>query len=305
MKKIYNKKKRYNNVMVAKLSEYHKGVIWVLISASSFGFLVIVTKFTYREDINAITLLFLRFLFALIILFGYTQFENLDLKLKKKDLVAVLALGGIFFFVATFGFYHSLYYLPAGTAVLMSYTYPVFVTLIAFCFLNERITTKVIIALLLALIGVFLIVYSKKIEVNLKGVVLITISSFFNSIYLTLGKITVKNIDPRVMSFYIIFSVTFVYFITGTSTGLLQIYLTLKGTLLILLMGLVSAAIPVTFFKGLKLIGASTASILNTFGCVITIALGFLLLGEIISSIQLVGGMLIIISVLILRKKNQ
>jgi len=44
----------------------------------------------------------------------------------------------------------------------MSYTYPVFVTLIAFCFLNERITIKVIIALLLALIGVFLIVYSKK-----------------------------------------------------------------------------------------------------------------------------------------------
>ena len=290
---------------VEKLSTYQRGVIWVLVSAISFGFLGIFVKFAYRENINSITLLFLRYLFASVIMFAYIKFKHLDLKLAKKDLIAVLALGGLCYSGQAFGFFQALRYLSAGITTLILYTFPVFVTIIAVYFLKERITRKTIIALVSALMGVFLIVYSNEMEVNLKGVAFVMGSSFIYSIYITLSKITVKNVDPRTMGFYVMLSTALTFFVAGTSTGTLQINLTLKIFLLSLLIALIPTIIAiVTFFEGLKLIGASRASIISTFEPVITVTFGFLLLSEILSITQLFGGMMIIASVLILKKEE-
>jgi len=286
-------------------SEYQKGVIWVLISAFSFGFLGIFVKFAYRENINSITLLFLRYLFASMIMFIYTKFKNLDLKLAKKDLAAVLALGGLCYSGQAFGFFQALHYLSVGVTTMILYTFPVFVTIMAIYFLKESITGKTIIALFSALIGVFLIVYSNGIEANLKGVAFVMASSFIYSIYITLSKITVKNVDPGAMGFYVMLSTAFTFFIVGTSTGNLQINLTLKIFLLSLLIALIPTVIAiVTFFKGLKLIGASRASIISTFEPLVAVMFGFLLLGETLSIVQIFGGIMILTSVLILKKEQ-
>ena len=287
-------------------SEYQRGVIWVLISAFSFGFLGIFAKFAYMENVNLITLLFMRFLFASMIMFIYTKFKNIDLKLAKKDLAAVLVLGGLCYSGQAFGFFQALHYLSVGVTTLILYTFPVFVTIMAIYFLKERITRKTIIALLSALIGVFLIVYSNGIEVNLKGVAFIMASSFIYSIYITLSKITVKNVDPRTMGVYVMLSAAFTFFMIGTSTGALQINLTLKLFLLSLLLALIPTVIAiVTFFKGLELIGASRASIISTFEPLVAVIFGFLLLGETLSIAQILGGIMILTSVLILKKEKQ
>lgn len=286
-------------------SEYQRGVIWVLISAFSFGFLGIFVKFAYRENINSITLLFLRYLFASMIMFIYTKFKDLDLKLAKKDLAAVLALGGLCYSGQAFGFFQALHYLSVGVTTLILYTFPVFVTIMAIYFLKESITGKTIIALLSALIGVFLIVYSNGIEANLKGVAFVMASSLIYSIYITLSKITVENVDPGAMGFYVMLSTAFTFFIVGTSTGNLQINLTLKIFLLSLLTALIPTVIAiVTFFKGLKLIGASRASIISTFEPLVAVMFGFLLLGETLSITQIFGGIMILTSVLILKKEQ-
>jgi len=286
------------------VSEYQKGVIWVLISAFSFGFLGIFGKFAYRENINLITLLFLRFSFASIIMFLYTKFKNLDLKLAKKELASVLALGGLCYSSQAFGFFQALHYLTVGVTTLILYTYPVFVTIIAIYYLKEKITNKTVIALFSALIGVFLVVYSNGIEVNLKGVVFIMASSLIYSIYITLSKITVRNVDPRVMGVYVMFSAASTFFLIGTATGKIQINLTPKGFLISLLIALIPTIIAiVTFFEGIRLIGSSRASIISTLEPVVAATLGFLLLGEVLSPVQIFGGVMILTSVLILRKE--
>jgi drug/metabolite transporter (DMT)-like permease len=54
------------------------------------------------------------------------------------------------------------------------------------------------------------------------------------------------------------------------------------------------------FFAGLKRVGPTTASILSTVEPVVTVALAFLVFGELLGSLQLVGGALVLAAVIVL-----
>jgi drug/metabolite transporter (DMT)-like permease len=54
------------------------------------------------------------------------------------------------------------------------------------------------------------------------------------------------------------------------------------------------------FFAGLKRVGPTTASILSTVEPVVTVLLAFLLFGELLGSLQLVGGALVVAAVVVL-----
>ncbi len=287
------------------LSPYQRGVVWVLISAFSFAFLGIFGKFAYKENINSITLLFLRFSFASVILFLYTKFENLNLRLSTRDLIAVLVLGGICYAGQSFGYFQALHYLSVGVTTLILYTHLLFVAFIAVSFLDEKLDARLIVALISALAGVWFIVYSNGgTEVNLTGVAFILGSALIYSVYITLSKVTVTTADPRVMGVYVMFSAACAFFIIGTTTGRLQIALTLRGFLFALLIALIPTVVAiVTYFEGLKHVGASRASIISTFEPVVAVSFGYLLLGETLSFTQICGGILIILSVLLLEKK--
>ena len=54
------------------------------------------------------------------------------------------------------------------------------------------------------------------------------------------------------------------------------------------------------FFAGLKRVGPTTASILSTVEPVVTVVLAFLVFGELLGTLQLLGGALVIAAVLVL-----
>jgi drug/metabolite transporter (DMT)-like permease len=285
------------------LSPYHKGVIWVLISAFSFGFLGIFAKCAYNEGITLLTLLFLRFSFATLIMVLYTRLIHLRLALSKRNLCAVLALGGLFYAGQAFGFFQALRYLSVGVTSLILYTHIVFVTLIALYVLGEEITRKIVIALISALGGVFFIVYADGMEVSLTGVAFILASSIIYSVYITVSRLTVRNADPRVMGVYVMGSAAVTFFTVGLLTDSLAFPTTTAGLCFSLLIALIPTVIAiVTFFEGLRLVGASRASIISTIEPVVAVVFGFLLLGEVLSLSQILGGALILASVFILRR---
>jgi drug/metabolite transporter (DMT)-like permease len=54
------------------------------------------------------------------------------------------------------------------------------------------------------------------------------------------------------------------------------------------------------FFAGLKRVGPTTASILSTVEPVVTVILAFLVFGELLGPLQLLGGAFVIAAVLVL-----
>jgi drug/metabolite transporter (DMT)-like permease len=60
----------------------------------------------------------------------------------------------------------------------------------------------------------------------------------------------------------------------------------------------------VTFFAGLKRIGPTTASTLSTFEPIVAVALAAFVLGETITPVQALGGVLILFAVIILSRNE-
>ena len=58
------------------------------------------------------------------------------------------------------------------------------------------------------------------------------------------------------------------------------------------------------FFAGLKRVGPTTASILSTVEPVVTVVLAFLVFGELLGSLQLIGGALVVTAVIVLESQR-
>ena len=84
-------------------------------------------------------------------------------------------------------------------------------------------------------------------------------------------------------------------------TGQLAVAWTAPRIALIAVFGSVGTTIPVlTFILGLRMLGPSRAAILSTFEPAATVLLAVIVLGELASPLQYVGGALILASVLLL-----
>ena len=248
----------------------------------------------------------MRFLLATIMMIVYTKSKRLDLAVSRQILVAVVALGGLFYAGQAFSFFQALRYLSVGITSLLLYTHIIFVTLIALYVLKEPITQKVLMALISAFLGVSFVVYSDTMETRLIGVAFILAASLIYTLYITVSRVTVRTADPRVMGVYVMGSAAVTFFTVGLFTETLEFSLTVRGLLLAILIALIPTVVAiVTFFEGLRTIGASRASIVSTVEPIVAVVCGFLFLGEVLSPFQLLGGMLILLSVFMLRKDGE
>ncbi|RXA18476.1 DMT family transporter [Methanosarcina sp. MSH10X1] len=106
-------------------------------------------------DMSVGSIIFYRVFFGLAaILFYLAVTGNLSqLALKRKK--NYLLLLGILYVSQMFSYYSAIRYLGASSAVLLLYTDPIYLTILAPLLLGEKNTGKTILALFLGLIGVF------------------------------------------------------------------------------------------------------------------------------------------------------
>jgi drug/metabolite transporter (DMT)-like permease len=109
----------------------------------------------WLEDMSVGSIIFYRILFGLSAVLCYLaitgNLSQLALKRKKTYLLFL----GILYVLQMFSYYSAIRYLGASSAVLLLYTDPIYLTLLAPLLLGEKNTGKTILALFLGLIGVF------------------------------------------------------------------------------------------------------------------------------------------------------
>jgi drug/metabolite transporter (DMT)-like permease len=107
------------------------------------------------QDMSVGSIIFYRVLFGLSAILCYLAITGnlgqLSLKRKKNYLLLL----GIFYVLQMFSYYSAIRYLGASSAVLLLYTDPIYLTLLAPLLLGEKNTEKTLFALFLGLIGVF------------------------------------------------------------------------------------------------------------------------------------------------------
>lgn len=282
-----------------------KGILFIIISAISFGIMPILAKLSYKGGSNTYTTLFLRFFFAAIMVLWYVKSKGISIKLTKKQIILVLIIGVFGYTLTSTSLFMAYNYISVGMASMILYVYPAIVTILSYVFYKEKISARKAISLIISLAGIYVLIDMGSVSFNFKGIMLACLAAVLYSLYVLGSSLKeIKAINSYVLTFYIACASTVIMFIVSISTGKLNLHISFYGLVAILLLAFISTVVALmAFLEGVRIIGPSKASIFSTLEPIVGLILGILILKEPVSARIIVGSIMIVVSIVILTKE--
>lgn len=284
------------------MKQQHAGALLVAASAAGFATLAIFIKFAYAAGANTITILAGRFILASFCLAFILKRRGIPLIVEKELMKRLLLMGGLGYGSMSMLFALSIQYLPASLAAMLLYTYPALVSVLSFLIGDEQYSWEKGLALAICFSGLFLVLGVSIENISMLGCALGLGASIVYSVYIVIGNRLLKNVDSMVTTTHVCISAAIVFVVAGVATNSLIFSLPLSGWLAIIGIALLPTIVGIMgFFAGMRLVGATNASIISTMEPVITVLLSVVLLNETITPLQVGGGVLILSGILILQ----
>jgi drug/metabolite transporter (DMT)-like permease len=243
----------------------------------------------------------LRFGIASLLLLAYSLITRQPLP-SVKDVVMMIVLGFLGFFVYHVGLNAGERVVPAGAASFIIAIVPVFSTLLAVIFLKERPTVLGWVGIVISFGGVTLISLGSGSGFKLEpSALFIVIAAVAESIYFVLQKPYLKRYTGLQLTTYTIWTGTIcmLVFLPGLIRELPVA--PLESTLSIVYLGIFPAAIGYVLWA-YALSKADVSRVTSTLNLspILALLIAFLWLGEIPSAIAIVGGAITVSGVVIL-----
>jgi drug/metabolite transporter (DMT)-like permease len=285
------------------------GTLLCLASGAAFGAMAIFGKLAYGEGATVGTLLAVRFvlaaaLFWVLVLVGGAAHEVRAL--RGRDIGAGLALGACGYALQAGCYFAALERIDASLLSLLLYTFPAIVAVAAVALGRERIDGRRIAALALASGGLALVVAGAGAgAIDPLGAALGLGAAVVYSAYILVSDGIVGRVRPRVLSALVCTGAAVPLTAVSALLGELRPgELTAAGWGWLGCLAAVSTVASISlFFAGLRRVGPTTASILATVEPLVTVLLAFLVFGETLGVVQLVGGALVLAAVLALHAR--
>ena len=278
-------------------SAHARGVALALLSAAGFGAMGVLAKVAYAHGANVPTLLAGRFTLATLILWALVAVRRPALP-QRRTLVAGFLLGACFYGVESGLYFTALTRLSASLVALLLYTYPVLVVAGAVLLRRERADRARFAALAVAIGGAVLVIAGAGTgALDTLGLVLALTTAVMYATYVLVADGVARRVDPLVLAALVTAGAATSTTLFGAATGSLHA-LGGTATLIVAALAILCTVVPITaFLFALPLVGASTASILNTLEPVVACGLAALAFGEALGPVQILGGTLVIAAV--------
>ncbi len=295
------------------------GVVLVLVSAASFGSGALFAKPVYGAGVGWLTLLAWRFLIGAGLSWAWLL-QSADRRaglrrLSRRRVVVALGLGIIYLGNAG-TYYAALETVSASLAALIVYIYPAFVAVLSIRMGHALVGQRPWIALATVLAGVALALGGIPVGTMppMLGLAEIVASPVIYSVWIVLsarlsgerregvGADAAEGASPAAATALMMTSTMVAFWALAILSGrpLMPAQVPLAAWPGIAAIGVVSTFLAIqTFYAGSRRIGAAQASLISTIEPVWTITLAALLFGERLGPIQLAGGALVIVGVLI------
>ncbi|HOC08653.1 MAG: EamA family transporter [Clostridiales bacterium] len=284
-----------------------RGSTLVILAAFFYGINVVISKTAYTEGANPMFVLAMRFLIASVLLWSYNLVSKgrESARASAGQLKVLVIIGGAVYAAFSMFYYNSINHIPVSLASVIFYLYPVVVNVFMITVIGERVVPRQILALIMATLGCFLMVWSPVSDYNVLGILLAFGACFSFSTYLILldSKFaeSLKSLEPLTVTAYITSAAAITLLASALLTGSLWAAVTPKAWLAVLASAFFSTFLSnLLFFTGLRETGSSRASILSTFEPVVSVALGVIMLDEVLTLFQFSGVAMIIVAVIII-----
>lgn len=289
------------------------GIIFALVAAIGFSAKAIMVKLAYLDKVDAITLLALRMAFSLpffLVVAVRANRNKHSQALTARDKLAVLGLGLIGYYLASYLDFLGLQYISASLERLILFLYPTMVVLISALVFRERIGRTAGFALLISYAGIALVFVHdmKATELDaLTGSVLVFGSALAYAVYLVGAGHTIARIGASRFTAYVMTVACVACLVQFAVTHpVAALNLPPRVYALSIGMAVFSTVLPAFLLAAaMRRIGSMHTSMVGSIGPVSTIFLAYVFLGERMSPEQIAGSILVLIGVLMISLKKR
>jgi drug/metabolite transporter (DMT)-like permease len=297
---------------MSKINSKSIGLLFAVLGVVLFSAKAIMVKLAYNYDVDSVTLLLMRMLFALpvYLVIAFKIKPQKANEIKKTDYLALVFFGFVGYYLASFFDFEGLKYIKAGLERIVLFIYPTLVVILSRILLKTKITKLQILAIVITYIGV-LIAFSGEVDLSgdliYKGVSLIFLSALTYAMYLVGSGWLIPKFGVLCFTSYamIVSTVCVVAHYLITHDFEMKSY---PNEVYYLGMGMAFLSTVIPSFlvsQSIKVIGSSNFSIIGSVGPISTIILATIFLGETLTVNQVVGTLIVIVGVFVISKAKE
>jgi drug/metabolite transporter (DMT)-like permease len=273
-----------------------------LVSAAAFGSLSILAKLAYAAGLGTYQLLAFRFVLAGagMLALAVVVRQN-PLRLTRRQLITLFAIGGVIYTGQSLTYFTALRSLPASLCVLIVYIYPSLVVLAGWLFLRRAVSAWHGVALVASFVGLVLLLGGARFQ--LSSALLFAIAApVIYTVYILVGERVMASVPAVAASAVIMAGAATAFCILAAFDAQFKLPATGNGWAVGFGIALLPTMVAISFFMAaLPRIGAARAALLSTLEPVVTVLLAAVLLGDRLSPLQIAGGALVLLAVVVVQ----
>ncbi len=263
-----------------------KGILWILVSTFFYALMGVVVKWT--PEISVFEKVLARNLIGAVIMFFIIKRKNMPFKLNHAPLMLYRSVNGTLGILTNFW---AISLLPLSNSVILNSLSPFFVLFLAYFFLKEKIQSKSVLAIFIAMCGALLVVKPAS-GIDLFPSLIGLSSAFFAaSTFVLLRKLKEYNPMEINVFYFLIFSVVLVFplmlngFVMPSPLQLTKL----------IVIGIFGTLAQITMTVAYKYAEASKLAIYIYLNIVMSSIIAIFMFNEIPDFLSICGGSLIII----------
>ena len=279
------------------LSKNQLGFLYMFISICAFSLMDIIVKWSVNYPIGQV--LFFRGFFGIIFYFFIIPKERLHnfYQTKRPGLHLLRCLSGL---IALISIFIALRELPLATVVSISFAAPIFTTIFSIFLLSEKVGIFRWLAVLIGFIGIIIITEPGISELNIYYIFPIIFCLGLSYVAITIRQLS--STEPVwLISFYFSLSIMVLSFLTIPQGWVLP---SLNDFVLLSLIGIFGGVANLWLSQSYKYAEVSLVTPLKYLALVFAIVFGYFIWGEIPTIKTLAGAFLVIISTLIIFRRE-
>lgn len=282
------------------------GVGLALASATGFGVMPVLARLAYDDGAEPLGLLAVRFTSAAVILLGLARWRGEALP-RGRTLVALALLGGVGYVCEALFYFAALERIGASLTALLLYAYPAVVVLLSAVVLRRRPGGVALACVAVASAGTALTVGPVG-SASTTGVLLGLAAAATYAVYIVTSSVVLDRPEARATGLFATSAV--VMAAAGVVCSVLataqraDLPRSADGWWAVAGVSLFGTVLGVAaFFAALTRLGPSDTAVLSTAEPVVSVGAAYLVLGETLTGLQLLGGLAVVAAVVVLARR--
>lgn len=276
-----------------------KGYLLAALAAAAYGTNPAFAVPLYGQGMNPNTVLLFRYLMGLPLLAIIMALRGVSFKLERKQIIPTLILGVLMAF-SSLTLFESYKYMNSGVASTLLFVYPVMVAIIMIIFFKEKFKISVALCLVIMAGGLILLMKPQGTNtVSTFGIILVMISALTYALYIVFVNVSkhINAIPTTKLLFYVLGWGSMVYVVMIALGNELTLPAASSGWLNLLALAIIPTVISLACTtRAIQLIGSTPTAILGALEPVSAVVLSVVVLGQVITANDIIGGAMIVIA---------